>query len=147
MNRSRLIFAAALAVLAAAAFAQANLAQFLPDQIKWNAAPPGVTQGATSAVLSGPLDKANPYTQRVHLAAGGMITPHTHPDTRYTTVLSGELYAGLGETMDPAKTIRYPAGSFFVMPAGQVHYSWAKNGEVTYQESGMGPTGTNFLKK
>jgi hypothetical protein len=33
------------------------------------------------------------------------------------------------------------------MPAGQVHYSWARNGEVTYQESGMGPTGTAFLKK
>jgi quercetin dioxygenase-like cupin family protein len=147
MKKSRLIFAAVPAVLAAAALAQANLVQFLPDQIKWTATPPGITQGAQSAVLSGPLDKANPYTQRVRLAAGGMITPHTHPDNRYTTVLSGELYAGLGEAMDAAKTIRYPAGTFFIMPAGQVHYSWARNGEVTYQESGMGPTGTNFLKK
>jgi quercetin dioxygenase-like cupin family protein len=76
-----------------------------------------------------------------------MITPHTHPDNRYTTVLSGELYAGLGETMDAAKATRYPAGSFFIMPAGQVHYSLARDGEVTYQESGMGPTGTSFLKK
>ena len=147
MKNSRLLFAAVPAVLAAAAFAEGGLVQFLPDQIKWAAAPPGITQGAQAAVLSGPLDKANPYTQRVHLAAGGMITPHTHPDNRYTTVLSGELYAGLGETMEAAKTTRYPAGSFFIMPAGQVHYSWARNGEVTYQESGMGPTGTSFLKK
>lgn len=147
MKKSRLMLAAVPAVVAAAAFAQGGLVQFLPDQIKWNAGPPGITQGAQTAVLSGPLDKAIPYTQRVHLAAGGVITPHTHPDTRHTTVLSGELSVGLGETIDPAKATRYPAGSFVVMPAGQAHYSLARNGEVTYQESGMGPTGTSFLKK
>ena len=147
MKKSRLLLAAVPAALAAAAFAQGGLVQFLPDQIKWTATPPGITERAQAAVLAGPLDKANPYTQRVHLAAGGVITPHTHPDARHTTVLSGELYVGLGETIDPAKTTRYPAGSFVVMPGGQVHYSLAKNGEVTYQESGMGPTGTSFLKK
>src|SRR5580765_2976217 len=136
MNKSRLIFAAVAAVLAAAAFAQTGLVQVFPDQIKWNPGAPGPTQGAQSAVLSGPVDKANPYTQRVHLAAGGMIAPHTHPDARHTTILSGELYVGLGETVEPAKAVRYPAGSFIVMPAGQPHYSLARNGEVIYQESG-----------
>jgi quercetin dioxygenase-like cupin family protein len=147
MNKSRLMFIAVLATLAAAAFAEGNLVQFLPDQIKWNPSPAGVTKDAQGATLSGPLDNANPYTYRVRIMAGGMITPHTHPDTRYTTVLSGELYAGLGDTVDETKTIRYPAGSFFVMPAGQVHYSLARNGEVVYQESGQGPTATNFVKK
>src|SRR5579864_3597751 len=37
------------------------------------------------ALLSGPLDKPVLYTQRVHLKAGGLVPPHTHPDTRYTT--------------------------------------------------------------
>jgi quercetin dioxygenase-like cupin family protein len=148
MKRPRFAFIGALAAAgAAAAFAQSSVVQFMPDQIKWMNAPAGVTKDAQAVVLAGPLDKPVPYTQRVRLAAGGMITPHTHPDNRYTTVLSGELYAGLGDTADAAKATRYPAGSFFIMPAGQVHYSVAKDGEVVYQESGYGPTGTNFLKK
>jgi len=148
MKTSRLLVVGALAGAAAAvAFAQANVVQFMPGEIKWASAPPGVTKDAQAAVLAGPLDKPVPYTQRVRLAPGGMITPHTHPDARYTTVLSGELTVGLGEAVDAARETRYPAGSFVVMPGGQAHYSLAKNGEVVYQESGYGPTGTNFLKK
>ena len=33
------------------------------------------------------------------------------------------------------------------VPAGHVHYSWAKEGEVTYQESGIGPTSSAYVKK
>jgi quercetin dioxygenase-like cupin family protein len=148
MKSSRLLIVGVLAAAAAAvAFAQVNLVQFMPDQIKWASPPAGVTKDAQAAVLAGPLDKPVPYTQRVRLAPGGMITPHTHPDVRQTTVLSGELTVGLGETLDASKETRYPAGSFVVMPGGQAHYSLAKHGEVVYQESGYGPTGTNFLKK
>ena len=148
MKTSRLLVAGLLAGAAAAvAFAQANLVQFMPDQIKWANGPPGMTKDTHAVVLAGPLDKPVPYTQRVRIAAGGMVSPHTHPDARYTTVLSGELAIGLGDTLDAAKETRYLAGSFVVMPAGQPHYSLAKNGEVVYQESGYGPTATNFLKK
>lgn len=148
MKTSRVLVAGILAgAAAAAAFAQANLVQFMPGEIKWANAPAGVTKDAQAAVLAGPLDKPVSYTQRVRLAPGGAINPHTHPDARYTTVLSGELTVGLGDTVDAARETRYPAGSFVVMPAGQPHYSLAKNGEVVYQESGYGPTGTNFLKK
>jgi quercetin dioxygenase-like cupin family protein len=132
---------------AVAAFAQSGLVQFMPEQIKWASAPPGVTKDTQASVLAGPLDKAVPYTQRVRIAAGGMVAPHTHPDARYTTVLSGALTVGLGETIDAGKETRYPAGSFVVMPGGQPHYSLAKDGEVVYQESGYGPTGTSFIKK
>ena len=147
MKTPRLLIAGTLAGAAAVAFAQANLVQFMPDQIKWASAPPGVTKDAQAAVLAGPLDKPVPYTQRVRLAPGGMIAPHTHPDVRQTTVLSGVLTVGLGDALDAAKETHYPAGSFVVMPAGQAHYSLAKNGEVVYQESGYGPTGTSFFKK
>ena len=148
MRMPRLLIAGALAAASAAvALAQANLVQFMPGEMKWASAPPGVTKDAQAVVLAGPLDKPVPYTQRVRLAPGGAVTPHTHPDARYTTVLSGVLTVGLGEAVDAAKEIRYPAGSFVVMPAGQPHYSLAKDGEVVYQESGYGPTGTSFLKK
>ena len=146
MKGTRFLIVGAVA-LTAAALAQSNLVQFMPGEIKWANGPAGVTKDAQTAVLAGPLDKPAPYTQRVRLAAGGMVMPHTHPDARYTTILSGELTVGLGETFDAAKETRYPAGSFVVMPGGQPHYSLAKSGEVVYQESGYGPTGTSFLKK
>jgi quercetin dioxygenase-like cupin family protein len=147
MNKPCLAVGVLAAAGAVAAFAQSGLVQFMPEQIKWASAPPGVTRDTQAAVLAGPLDKPVPYTQRVRIAAGGAVTPHTHPDARYTTVLSGVLTVGLGETYDAAKETRYPAGSFVVMPGGQPHYSLAKDGEVVYQESGYGPTGTSFIKK
>jgi quercetin dioxygenase-like cupin family protein len=77
--------------------AQDDAIQLLPDQIKWTALPPDVTSGATWMLLVGPLDKPVHYTLRVRLEKGGMVTPHTHPDARYVTVLSGEVYAGMGD--------------------------------------------------
>jgi quercetin dioxygenase-like cupin family protein len=121
--------------------------QLRPDQIKWVDLPSDVAPGAQWMVLVGPLDQPVHYTFRMHLDQGGMVTPHTHPDARYVTVLSGELYAGMGDTVNEATSQRYPAGSFFVVPAGHVHYSWAKDGEITYQESGIGPSGSTYVKK
>src|SRR5215831_2979577 len=68
MRKLRLVFLA-LPAAAALAFAQGGMVQFLPNDIKWASAPPGVTKDAQAAVLAGPLDKPNPYTQRVRLAA------------------------------------------------------------------------------
>jgi quercetin dioxygenase-like cupin family protein len=143
---SRLIAILAALVSACAVHAQGaggRPVQIFPDQVKWG---PPLPTGGQSAVLSGPLDKPVLYVQRVRLPQGGMVPPHTHPDTRNITVLSGELYIGRSVSTDPEKTTKYPAGSFFIMPAGAVHYVLARNGEVIYQESGFGPTGTNFLK-
>jgi quercetin dioxygenase-like cupin family protein len=67
--------------------AQDGAIQLLPDQIKWTPLPADVTSGATWMMLVGPLDKPVHYTLRVHLEKGGMVTPHTHPDARYVTVL------------------------------------------------------------
>jgi hypothetical protein len=54
----------------------------------------------------------------------------------------------MGDTVnEKTSKRRFPAGSFFVVPAGHVHYSRAKDGEVTYQESGIGPTSNAYLKK
>jgi quercetin dioxygenase-like cupin family protein len=142
-------FVALSAAMAAvvAVHAQDGAIQLLPDQLTWAALPPDVTSGAAWMLLVGPLDKPVHYTLRVHLEKGGMVTPHTHPDARYVTVLSGEVYAGMGDTVNEATSKRYPAGSFFVVPAGRVPYSWAKDGEVTYQESGIGPTSNAYIKK
>lgn len=47
---------------------------------------------------------------RVHLAAGGRIRPHTHPDERNSTVLKGVLYVGFGRIFDESKLVAIPTG-------------------------------------
>ena len=42
---------------------------------------------------------------------------------------------------------RRAQGSFMIVPAGEAHWSWAKNGDVVYQETGNGPTATNLIKQ
>ena len=122
--------------------------EIFPDQIKWESLPESNTSGAKASVLIGNLDdQGTIYELRVHLKNGGYIKPHKHPDDRYVTVLSGELHAGLGKSMDEENITIYPAGSFFVTPAGIVHFARAGNGDVIYQEAGIGPTGTDFIKE
>jgi len=48
---------------------------------------------------------------------------------------------------DPSHGTLLPAGSFMIVPAGEAHWSWAKNGDVVYQETGTGPTATNLIKQ
>ena len=137
------ILAAGLAALAALAGAQAETgAAIQPVAVNYKPSPFG-----EGALLSGALDKPVLYTQRVHLNKGGLVPPHTHPDTRYTTVLSGTLYVCTGDKVAADAVKAFPAGSFIITPANVVHCSWAKDGDVVYQESGIGPTATNLLKK
>jgi quercetin dioxygenase-like cupin family protein len=115
-----------------------------PDEIHW--APIPFAHGAQFAWLVGGPDRAGPYTLRVRLEADGKIPPHTHPDPRMVTVLSGELWVGRGARFDPSIAQGFPAGSFFITPAGAPHYAFAKS-ETVYQESGVGPSPTNLIEK
>jgi quercetin dioxygenase-like cupin family protein len=63
------------------------------------------------------------------------------------TVISGELSAGRGTTFAEDALKTYKAGTFFVVPANAPHFAFAKNGEVIYQESGMGPTPSFLVKQ
>lgn len=140
---------AIIAVIVVALAASPLLAQtaqvvVTPGEIKY--APVPFAQGVDAAWLAGAPDAAGPYTLRVRISRDAKIPPHTHPDMRQITVLSGELYAGQGAAFDANAVKVYPAGSFFTMPAGVPHYVWAKSGEVTYQESGVGPSPTALVK-
>ncbi len=86
------------------------------------------------------------YILRVKLAAGARMPPHIHPDERNSTVLSGTLYVGFGNTFDELKMIAIPTGGVYVAPATVAHYVWAKDGDVVYQEAGLGPTATTVVK-
>jgi quercetin dioxygenase-like cupin family protein len=112
----------------------------LPERLTFST-PPGIPD-LKSAFVVGAESETGAYAIRVRLKAGGRVPVHTHPDTRYSTVLSGTLYVGFGETANDARMTAVPAGAVYVAPANVPHYLWARDGEVVYQEAGIGPTAT-----
>lgn len=140
--------AAVLAVLASCTLSvlaaeQAAVPQVvLPTVLTWTSPPNNPALQA--AWVLGAEQKPGPYILRVKLAAGGKIAPHTHPDERNSTVLSGTLYVGFGKTFDAAKLVAIPPGAVYAVPANVPHFVWAKDGEVVYQEAGVAPTATNY---
>lgn len=136
--------AAALLALCVTASAgeSAAPAPILTESLQW-AGPPG-NPAVEGAWVLGAEDSPGLYALRVRMQSGGRIPPHVHPDTRYTTVLSGTLYVGFGWAEDDAGLVAVPAGAVYVAPADQPHYLWARDGEVVYQEGGVGPTGMTF---
>jgi len=115
----------------------------LPEELHWVS--PQWDPAVHAAWILGSEQSAGEYLLRVRIEPGGKIPPHTHPDERYTTVLSGSLHIAFGPDFDSAADLVLPTGAVYVIPANQSHRIWAKDGEVIYQEAGRGPTATTFL--
>jgi len=120
-------------------------APILPESLAWATRPD--LPGLQVVYVLGSEKGEGPYLLRVRLAADARIPPHTHPDARITTVLSGTAYVGFGETLDENSLVMVPEGGVYEVPAGVPHFAWAKGGDVEYQESGFGPTKTSLVKK
>ena len=117
----------------------------LPENVKYVDIP-GLLPGAQIAVLLGDPKKPGPYVMRVKFPPNTMNPPHTHPETRQGTVLSGSWNFGHGEKIDIAHSTKLPAGTFFTEAAGSTHYTFSTTEAVIVQISGMGPTSTDYLK-
>jgi quercetin dioxygenase-like cupin family protein len=115
-----------------------------PEMIHWApfaAFPPE----ARLAVLVGDPAKPGPYVVRVKVPAGVKLMPHTHPEDRIYTVISGVFYIGLGDDFDPNKLVAYGPGSVVVLPGNTQHFHWARSGEYVTQVSGFGPLGISYV--
>src|SRR6267154_187378 len=143
------VFGAATVALALL-FAVAALAQgtapvaLTTDKMKWSSQGALALPGLEQASLVGDPSKPGPYTIRLKFPAGYKLAPHTHPDPREVTILSGTWYTGYGEQADPALLKALPAGSFYTEPANVAHFVEVRE-PVTIQVKGTGPSGRMFV--
>jgi quercetin dioxygenase-like cupin family protein len=117
------------------------LSYTLPENIHW-------VKGAASdrATLLGDPSKPGLYIELVKWHPGNMSRPHTHPNDRYITVISGTWWLGWGSTYDPDSTFPVKAGTFVVHHANQPHYDGAKDEECVILIVGMGPATSSSVR-
>src|SRR6266567_5689681 len=115
----------------------------LPKDIKWVASPSGSEQ----AVLFGDPSKPGLYIVLTKWTPHHNSRPHSHPNDRYITVLSGTWWVNTGPKYDPDGMKPIPAGSFVTHFGKQIHYDGAKDGECILQIVGMGPANSTSAEQ
>lgn len=103
--------------------------------------------GIETTTLYGSLSEPGLYATHARVSDGARTPPHTHPNTLTTWVTSGTAYVGTGRIFDESALKAYPAGSFFVTPAGSPHFIYAKDGDFSILDHGAGPSGVSFLEE
>jgi quercetin dioxygenase-like cupin family protein len=114
------------------------------EDIRWSAFP-AFPPDAQLAILVGDPSMAGPYVVRVKVPAGVILMPHTHPEDRIYTVISGVFYIGTGIEYDASKLKAYPPGSLVVLPGNTPHFHWAQSGEYITQVTAIGPLGLDYV--
>jgi quercetin dioxygenase-like cupin family protein len=114
------------------------------EDVEWRSFP-AFPKEVKLAVLVGDPSKPGPYVVRVKVPNGIKLMPHTHPEDRIYTVMSGVFYIGFGSVFDPDKLVAYGPGSVVVLPANTPHFHWAKSGEYISQVYGTGPLGLEYI--
>jgi quercetin dioxygenase-like cupin family protein len=123
---------------------QSAFRSILPEQIEWRPFP-AFPRAVRFAILVGEPSQPGPYVVRVKMPAGEKLMPHSHPEDRIYTVMSGIFYIGLGEQFDMARLTAYPPASVIVLPGNTPHFHWAKSGEYVTQVTAFGPLGLDYL--
>jgi quercetin dioxygenase-like cupin family protein len=65
--------------------------------------------------------------------------PHSHPNARYITVLSGTWWVNTGAKYSPETMVPMKPGAFIVHTAGEIHYDGTKDEPAMIYIVGMGP--------
>jgi hypothetical protein len=107
----------------------------LPEQINWVANP----SGSETAVLVGDPAKPGLYVILNKWKAHHNSKPHSHPNDRFITVISGTWWVGTGSDYNPDNLKPVPAGSFVTHYGKEIHYDGAKDGDTILQIVGIGP--------
>ena len=123
---------------------QSTFAAILPEEVDWKPFPAFPPSARLAIVVGQPLDEG-PYTIRVKVPGDVKLMPHSHPEDRVYTVISGVFYIGLGDEFDAKKLRPYPPGSVIILPGNTSHFHWAKSGEYVTQVTAIGPLGLEYV--
>ena len=115
------------------------------DAVQWQPGPPDLPKGTQIAVLNGDPAKPGAFVLRVKFPPNTVVAPHRHATDENLTVLSGEVYHGMGETLDKARGERMGAGGFVFLPGMMPHSVWTAAGEAVVQVTGTGPFGLIYV--
>ena len=121
-----------------------DVVRILPDDLEWQPNPE--VEGVENAAGVGNLEEEGLYAALGRMSEGAIFPAHTHTDDRLTTVISGTMYYGVGEEFDEDNMTAYPAGSVIFTPAGTPHFMSVQEEQAVIQESGDGPSGTEFIE-
>jgi hypothetical protein len=102
----------------------------------------GAPGGVQTTVLYGDPTKPGLYTAMLAIPANFSLLPHTHGDSRTTTVISGTWYFAYGVYFDPALFKPLPAGSLYSEPRRVAHFGQTKAEPVVLYVTGCGPSDT-----
>jgi quercetin dioxygenase-like cupin family protein len=113
-----------------------------------HASGPGTSgvSGIRTIVLKGDPTKPGLYTILLRVPAHTRIAAHRHPDDRVATVVSGTWYFGYGRMFDRTQLRALSVGSYYTEPPNEDHFAETRDTEVLVQITGVGPTGTTYVK-
>lgn len=115
-----------------------------PSEMSWTSQGPLAAPGMEQVNLVGNPSRPGAYTLRLKFPKGFKIAPHSHPDAREVTIISGVYATGYGDTFDSAKLKILPAGSFYTEPANIPHFIEIEE-DTVLQVSGTGPSGRKLV--
>jgi quercetin dioxygenase-like cupin family protein len=121
-----------------------HILQNLSD-VKWVDAPPFLPPGAKIAVVHGNPAEKGPFAIRAKFPAGYKIPAHFHPTDEHVVVVSGALYMGTGDKLDPKGGTALKAGGFALMPAKKNHYAYTTTEETVILVYGTGPVEFTYV--
>jgi len=116
-----------------------------PDELKWSTLAAYAMPGLEQVNLVGDPALPGRYTIRLKFPKGYRIAPHTHPDAREVTVISGTFANGYGDKFDARLLKKMPPGSFYTEPSDVPHFIEVEE-DVVLQVTGVGPSGRHFIQ-
>ena len=99
----------------------------------------GQATGVQIASVFGDSNKPELYGIVIKWPPHTHSRPHSHPNERYITVLSGTWWINTGAKFDPDGMIPMKPGSFIIHHAGEIHYDGTKDEPAMIYIVGMGP--------
>jgi quercetin dioxygenase-like cupin family protein len=99
----------------------------------------GQPNGPQVATVFGDSTKPGLYGQVIKWPPHTGSRPHSHPNERYITVLSGTWWVNTGAKYSPETMVPMKPGAFIIHRANEIHYDGTKDEPAMIYIVGMGP--------